>query len=300
MSHLGVRILCGMVNVFGKLPLGFHYAVGSMASSLAKNVFKYRYDVVLTNLARSFPEKNYGEIREIANKFYSHFGDIFAEAIWFGASSYERLNKSGLVTITNPKVFNDLFTTTKSTTVLFSHCGNWEILGGLLGYPTATGEVLAVKEKSIKVVYKRLHNAVSNEFFKKNRVRPLLEAADICQIESDEILRYAMKYRNEQNVYIYIADQYPYMTAFDVGEFLHQQTKAMLGSVKLAHKLGHSVVYMGMKAVRRGKYEFSFTSICRDASKMQPEEIVRQYFDLLEKDINECPHNWLWAHKRWK
>ena len=139
MSHLGARILCGMVNVLGKLPLGFHYAVGSVASSLAKNVFKYRYDVVLTNLARSFPDKSYGEIKSIADKFYSHFGDIFAEAIWFGASSYERLNNSRIVTITNPEVLNDLFITTGSTTVLFSHCGNWEILGGLLGYPTATG-----------------------------------------------------------------------------------------------------------------------------------------------------------------
>ncbi|MGN1220675.1 MAG: hypothetical protein ACI4TU_07030, partial [Candidatus Cryptobacteroides sp.] len=138
------------------------------------------------------------------------------------------------------------------------------------------------------------------EFFMRNRVRPLVEAGDICQIESDDILRYAMKYRNERNAYIYIADQYPYMTAYEIGEFLHQKTKAMLGSVKLAHKLGHSVVYMGMKAVSRGKYEFSFTPICRDASQMQPEEIARHYFDLLEKDINECPHNWLWTHKRWK
>ena len=33
---------------------------------------------------------------------------------------------------------------------------------------------------------------------------------------------------------------------------------------------------------------------------MTPEEITRRYYDLLEKDIKETPHNWLWSHKRWK
>ena len=81
---------------------------------------------------------------------------------------------------------------------------------------------------------------------------------------------------------------------------MHQQTNAMLGSVGLACKFSHSVMYMKMKRVERGKYEMSFINICDDASKMAPEDIMRKYYDLLEAEINETPCNWLWSHKRWK
>ena len=90
------------------------------------------------------------------------------------------------------------------------------------------------------------------------------------------------------------------MSAYEVGEFLSQPTLAMLGSAGVAHRLGHSVVYLKMKRVQRGKYEMTFIPICEDASKMTPEEIIRKYFDILEEEIRETPHNWLWTHKRWK
>ena len=28
--------------------------------------------------------------------------------------------------------------------------------------------------------------------------------------------------------------------------------------------------------------------------------ITRKYYDILEAEIRETPHNWLWTHKRWK
>ena len=74
----------------------------------------------------------------------------------------------------------------------------------------------------------------------------------------------------------------------------------MTGSVGVACKLSHAVIYMKMKRVERGRYEMSFIPICQNASEYTPEEIMRKYYDLLEEEINETPHNWLWTHKRWK
>ena len=74
----------------------------------------------------------------------------------------------------------------------------------------------------------------------------------------------------------------------------------MIGSMGIACKLSHAVVYMGMKRLGRGRYEISFTPICEDASKTTPEEILRKYYDLLEQELMETPANWLWSHKRWK
>lgn len=300
MRDLGVKAVHGIVKLFGKLPLGFHYGVANVVAWLAKDVVKYRYDVVMTNLARSFPELKYDELKLIAKDFYRHFADIFAEAVWFSASSYKRLIDSKICVSSNPQLLNDYFTSTPSVTVLFSHCGNWEIIGGILAYLGSEGCNVIPQEKDVKVVYKKLHNRFSNEFFKMNRISPLGKDGWQCEVETDDVLRYSLKRKDLPTVYVYIADQFPYQTWYNVGDFLHQQTWGMLGSVKVAHKLGHSVLYMRMKALERGKYELSFEPICRDASKVKPEIMMRKYFDLLQEDIKEQPYNWLWTHKRWK
>lgn len=85
-----------------------------------------------------------------------------------------------------------------------------------------------------------------------------------------------------------------------MGIFLNQQTYAMTGTVGVACKLSHSVVYMKMKRVERGKYEWEFIPICQDASKFGADEIMKKYYELLEEEIRETPHNWLWTHNRWK
>jgi KDO2-lipid IV(A) lauroyltransferase len=81
---------------------------------------------------------------------------------------------------------------------------------------------------------------------------------------------------------------------------MSQETNAMMGSVGVACKMSHSVVYMKMRRVERGRYEMTFIPICRDASRHAPEDIMRKYYDLLEEEIRETPGNWLWSHNRWK
>lgn len=301
MRKFGVNILRGLVKVVGRLPLKVHYWFAGFITWVLRDVVKYRYDVVMINLARSFPEKKYWELTPIADEFYKHLGELFVEAIWFGASDYRRLYKSGIVTITNPEVVNRVFENAPNTTVLFSHCGNWELLGGIIGYRTATGEKLAFDEEHVRVVYKELHSKFSDEFFRLNRVAALEKMGVECTVESMQILRYAIKNRREKRFYVYIADQFPYASLnYEVGQFLNQHTLGMLGGAGVAHKLGHGVLYMKMKRVERGRYEWTFETICDDASTMAPEDIMRKYYDLLEEEIRETPHNWLWTHKRWK
>ena len=285
-----------------KLPLRFHYFMADILAWLLRKVLRYRYSTVMINLSRSFPNKKYKEIDRIAKDFYKHMGEIFAEAIWFGGSSYKRLYDSGIVTVMNPEELNELFLSTPSMTVLSTHCGNWELMGGFIGYRTLSGEKVAICEEDIRVVYKKLSSPVSDEVFKRNRVAPLERVGTSCEIESMNILRHAVSNRDKRLVYIYPTDQAPYWKAakHPIGEFMHQQTNVMLGSVGAACKMSHSVMYMKMRRVERGRYEMTLIPICRNASEMTPEQIMRKYYDLLEQEINETPHNWLWTHKRWK
>lgn len=302
MRTLLVNVIRACMVAVGKLPLRFHYFVGDILSWIAEKLIRYRTDVVWVNISRSFPQMKYKELKKVYKDFYRHLGEIVAETMWFAAATYKRLYDSGIVTVMNPEEINDYFLSTPSMTVLSTHCGNWEMMGGFLGYRTESGVKVAIDEKHIQVVYKKLSNPVSDEIFRRNRVAALEEVGTSCEIESSNILRQTLKQKDERKVYIYPTDQAPYWKAgkHPVGEFMHQQTNVMLGSVGVACKLSHSVMYMKMKHVERGRYEMTLIPICRDASEYTPEEIMRKYYDLLEEEINETPHNWLWTHKRWK
>lgn len=302
MKSFAVSLIRGLMVLLSKLPLKFHYFMGDIFAWLAVNVMHYRSGVVWKNLSRSFPQLKYRELKKIYRNFYRHFGEIFAEAIWFGGSSYERLRKNGIVTVMNPEEISEMYDSAPSMTVLSTHCGNWELMGGLLGYRTATGGKICFEEKDITVVYKKLKNHVFDRVFALNRIAPLVDVGTECEVESSSILRYSIQRRNEKRVYIYPTDQAPYYKSgpHPIGKFMHQDTMAMLGSVGVACRLSHSVMYMKMKQVERGRYEMTLIPICRNASESTPEEIMRKYYDLLEEEINETPHNWLWSHNRWK
>ena len=81
---------------------------------------------------------------------------------------------------------------------------------------------------------------------------------------------------------------------------MSQPTNAMQGSMGVACKLSHSVLYLKMKRVKRGQYEMTLIPICDDASQVAADVILRKYYDHLEEEIRETPANWLWSHKRWK
>lgn len=276
--------------------------MGSILSWILKKVFRYRYSVVVVNVARSFPDKDYKQICEIVDDFYKHLGEVFAESIWFGGSGYKRVRKSNIVTFTNPEVIAGHFKKSPSVTILSTHCGNWEILGGIFAYLDDTGVDYHFTQEQIRVVYKKLSSAISDEVFKRNRIAPLKKGKEKCVVESSNILRYAISHKDEKMVYVYPADQAPYHKAGKhfIGNFMNQPTNAMLGSMGVACKLSHSVLYLKMNRVKRGHYEMTLVPICEDASKTTPEMIARKYYDLLEEEIHETPGNWLWSHKRWK
>ena len=302
MKAFCVKIFRMLIVLLSKLPLGFHYRMGDIFSAFARKCLHYRSEVVWINLSRSFPNKKYKEIKQIYNDFYRHLGELAAEFLWFGGSSYERLRRQGIVRISNSKTLAQIYAKAPSVTLLSTHCGNWELMGGLPGYISDDGAEFPVSERDIYVVYKKLTNDISDKVFALNRIAPLKLVGTECEVESKNILRFSIANKHRRCLYIYPADQAPYKGTgkYPIGDFMHQPTNAMIGSMGVACKLSHAVVYMGMRRIERGRYEVTFTPICEDASRMAPEEILRKYYDLLQQEIGQTPANWLWSHKRWK
>ena len=301
MKKLGVIIVVGLMRLLALQPLWMHQKWAKLFRWLLLHVLHYRRQVVMVNLARSFPELKYGELKQIEKDFYLHFCDVVTETIWFaGAADHERLHKQEIVRVTNPEVINEVFLHTPGVVMLTSHCGNWELSGGIEHY-FYDGAKMAFDEHTYSVVYKRLESDFWDEIMARNRCAAIQDRANCC-VESKDILRYAIAHRHEHHIYLFPTDQYPYGYAASapVGEFMNQPTKTMTGAAALACRMGFCVVYLGMNRTARGRYEMTYTVITRDAGAMTPEAVMRSYYDLLETDIRRDPGNYLWTHKRWK
>lgn len=299
----GVKITEMLMRLLALQPLKMHYFWGRCLSWFVSGLMHYRRDVVMINLARSFPEKKYSELRKIADDFYKHFGDLFAETFWFaGSHDTKRLRDSHICEMEHADVLNRLYNDCPGVIVLTSHLGNWELTGGILNYVYAPDKV-DFGEKNTTVVYKELSNSFWDKVFGDNRCAPIAkENKETCYVESRKILRFVIAHRNEKRLYIFPTDQcpYKYASAHTVDNFMHQPTLTMTGGAALAHKFGFAVVYMAFKKKEDFGYKMSFREICPDASKFTPEDIMNKFYSYLEEDVNAQPENYLWTHKRWK
>lgn len=295
-------ILKGILRLLGMLPLKVHYVLSGFLAFLVEKIIRYRVSDVTINLARSFPQLKYEDISTIRHNFYRHFCDVFVEAIWFGGShNPKRLIKQKICTIVNPEVLNHFAETSKSAIILSSHSGNWELSGGIISY--SPDQPLKFQENSVCVIYKALSSKVWDNVMRDNRRAPLNDRKNYNgYLESGQAMRYIYKHRHELNFYNFINDQSPYQNSggrIDI-TFMGQSTKAMSGAATLASRFGMPVIYQKMSRNGRGHYLIEYSVICENAAEMSVEEIIREYYRLLEKDLREQPENYLWTHRRWK
>lgn len=299
-------LLKGLFLLIGKLPLKVCLAIGRFISFVAEKVVRYRVSDATINISRSFPEMDYHELKETVHKFYLHFGDLLAESVWFGAChNPQRLVKSHICTIQNPELLNSLSKVSPSTIVLSSHMGNWELSGGIASYNYKDiGEPFVVNEGNYCVIHKNLASKTWEKLMRNNRTAPLIDPSHFeGYLETAQVLRYALKHRNEYKIYNFITDQSPsyYGSGANITvDFMNRRTVTMTGAAALAVKLGMSVVFQSFLREGRGHYRISYTAICENASEMTVEEIMQNYYSLLEKDLHLQPENYLWTHRRWK
>jgi KDO2-lipid IV(A) lauroyltransferase len=202
----------------------------------------------------------------------------------------------------NPETLNALYGQSDSIILLTAHSGNWDLIGGFMSY--SPDLPLVFGENDVHVIYKRLTSKTWDEVMRQNRISPIVDKpAYEGLVESRDALRHILSRRGQKKIYAFITDQHPYQgtAAIDVGEFMHQPTTSMDGAAKLAAKAGLAVAYMSfLPAEKEGRWAITFEPVCADASGADPGDIMRKYYQLLQRDIEAVPWNYLWTHKRWK
>ena len=298
----GTRIAEGLLHLQGRLPLAYHRWWGRRLAWLVGSVFRYRKDVVMANLARCFPDRKYDELQTIGKRFYTHFTTVLTEMIWFGAcrgpKGRKRLHESHIVELTNPEELKRIYETYPQIMILQAHTGNWELFGGLNQY--AYGTSLDIDPSALAVTYHRMSSPLWESVMAENRAAPVLDQGFHGYVASDNILRFVLENKEKKFLYNFIADQYPYSGTGSEIDFMHQKTRVTTAAAKLAVKLDMAVVYLRYQCREEGGYSITFVPITEHAGGQDALEITKQYYQLLEEDLEQQPWNYLWTHKRWK
>ncbi|WP_226915633.1 lysophospholipid acyltransferase family protein [Hymenobacter siberiensis] len=271
------------------LPLAVLYVFAEAIYFLLAYVVRYRWRVVTENLRNSFPEKSPAEIERTGKAFYRHFAQVVVEILKLAAISREELARR--MRFTNPELMTNHFAENRLVLSLGSHMGNWEWIlnGAALEFPgRAAG------------VYKPLNNLFFETLMRRLRTRFGADAVPMLAT-----LRYLVAHRSEGRTLSLLTDQAagpedrPYWT-----QFLNQDTSFYTSADRLAVQLDCAVLYVGIRRVRRGYYEVTFTELPDGrAVKEVPVgtfPVTEAFARQLETDMRASPEQYLWTHRRWK
>jgi KDO2-lipid IV(A) lauroyltransferase len=245
---------------------------------LIGRVFRYRYAVVVQNLARALPEIPYCEVMAQINTFYSNLGRLCIEKLIPFISTI-RLKREDIDT------FQRIHHEGRNIIIIIGHYGNWEMLNRLpqlLNIPT-------------QAVYKPLKNRFFDKVIKGSRSKYGLRL-----IPSQQALRILIREKETPKVTFFIADQYPGSENGYPVSFLNQQTYAFSGAEKIAKILHAYVVYGALESIDDRTWQLSCTTICEAGQNTSEGVITQRYTTYLERSIRKNPAYWLWSHRRWK
>ncbi len=264
--------------------MGFLYAMSSFTFILAYYIPGYRKAVVIQNVARSFPDKRYGENHAIVKKFYACFVSYFAEIIKSVSAPVEVLDKK--IVFENMELIDHHINLGRNVIACLGHCANWEMLGFM---PNKM-------RHDLYAVYRPLKSATMNRLMIKLRSRFGMKL-----LMEREVVRHILSENSSAAVYLFLADQCPRVNKEKYRfKLLNQETYFFSGMEKLARTSHSAVIYLHITQVSKGNYKITCAPICSKAESMNEGEITQKYVDLLTKNIREEPYGWLWTHKRWK
>lgn len=286
MQLLAYILIYPILWLISMLPFRLLYAVSDGLFVLIYHIIGYRKKVVKENLRLAFPKKSDDELNRIRKKFYHHLCDMVMESIKSMTISESEMKKR--FTFSNIELLQKLERENRSIALMCAHYGSWEWIFILQTYMNNKGYA----------IYKRLANKHFDGLVK--RIRAKFNSYLITTKESIPILLQS-KREGKLTICGFVSDQSPKAEkAFHWNEFMGITVPVHTGAEMLAKKIDMSVVFFGVKKLKRGYYETTFKTIAYHPNDYPNYEITDMFLDLVEEQINEAPEYYLWTHKRWK
>lgn len=279
----------GLLKALSRLPLPFLYVISDISSLLMRSVFRYRRQVVETNIRHSFPEKTPAERRQIVRRFYSFFCDYVVETLKLLTMDkrdirrrmvFEGVDKMEEQLKTHPFVF-----------IYLGHYGNWEWISTLPAW-------FRQHDTHGAQLYRPLNNKAFDNLFMHLRTR--FGAENISKYDSLRRIL-SLKKEGRKTIIGFISDQSPGVNSIhDWVDFLHQDTPVFTGTERIGKKVDAAVFFADVTRLRRGYYKCTLRLMTDDIRNMPDYTVTELYMRELEAMIRRAPHLWLWSHRRWK
>jgi KDO2-lipid IV(A) lauroyltransferase len=238
------------------------------------------------NLAKSFPQKNQEELKQIQKEFYRHFCDLIYESIKNLTISRKSIRRR--LKIQNIEIVSSCYEKNRSIILYMGHYGNWEWLAALS---------LLVPHQMV-AFYQPLSNSVFDKLIKSSR-----ERFGLIAVKSSQGYKSLVDLSNQSVLTMTLAlgDQSPpAQSSKHWVRFLNQETAFLTGVDRIAKKMDMVVLFPHFKKIRRGYYEIELESIMESSEGVDSNEIIDHYAQRLESAIIDEPALWLWSHRRWK
>lgn len=275
--------------LLSQIPFWFYHGLSSFIGYLFIKLKIYRYNAVIGNLKKAFPDKSEKEIAKIAHRFFYHFIDLLIESIKAFSISEKQIKKRWKINY-NPEV-QRILDEKRNLAVLLPHYGNWE-----WGVPSFCN--MTDRNQPIGLgIYKPLKSKVMDKLMKENRTR--FPGTNL--IAKQNVAKEVAAHKNDHFMLGFAADQAP-LNGYKAYwmEFLGIETGVFYGAENFCKKLNLVSVYAHVKKVGRSRYEVDLEVINENPKETEYGFITEKHMKLLEKDIYKNPHLWLWSHKRWK
>lgn len=285
LNKIGLFFFKFLITVFRFLPLSWVLGLSNGLTFLLGRVFRYRRQVILTNLKIVFPKKNPQQLQQLTAKIYQALADNLTLTIKSFTMSEETIQSR--ITCSNPELLEKHLQQGQSILLVGGHFYPWEL--AVQAFP------LYVQHPAYGV-YKPLSNALVGDHLNTLRNR-----FGSIPISMNQTLRTIIKNKKIPSIFVFIADQSPsnVKNAHWI-YFFRKETGFLQGVDKIARATNYPVLYYTIHSTKRGFYTLTFTELV-DAPKSTSEGSVTLAFaKKLEETILEDPIGWLWSHKRWK
>lgn len=267
------------------LPLRVLYLLSRVLFFLLFRVFRYRRDVVTSNLRHAFPDMVELDRSKLAADYYRQLADVVIEIIhaWVMPPS-EFLKR---VKLLNPEVLKRYREQSQTVILLTVHQCNWEWMLHAISLQT---------EIPIDAIYKPLHNVSVDRFIYAIRTRfganPLAVRTSTRQI---------LRRRHDGRIFAMVADQSPTRRERSYWQdFFNRPAAFYVGAETLARLGKQPVLFAQMKRTRRGYYEVRFDVLVESPEQTDEGDVTRAYINAAERAILAQPESWLWSNRRWK
>lgn len=292
MAKILSSVIYAIVWLFSLLPMPLLYLFSDIAWLIMFVIppLRYRKKIVRKNLSNAFAGKDHKWLRRTERRFYYQFACQVVESI--KTISAGRWWMERHIEFTGYEALKEAVRSGQSQIVYMGHVGNWEWV------PSINRYFDNMPKLSVCQVYHRLENNIMEHFMLKLRSKFGTES-----IPMEQVMRRLITYRKSGMEYIVgmIADQVPlWWNIHYWTQFMNQKTPVFTGAERIARKMDAGVWYLHTTRKRRGCYRCDIRLMYRHTAELPEYAVTEQYMRMLEQNIMESPHLWLWSHNRWK